>query len=262
MGMDAYVRCTCWKEGRVKPPPFPVYEDDEGNLRGYAPDFDSDDKQYRKLWTWMRDACEHANMIYSSVRVGNWWSYRSFQQLLDTVGWTYFPTLYARLPNSNDGACPAWASVRCLQELERLKTLELGSGVYLVNTATGEELYRFVDVYQGIFGWSGNLCLGFDRNGLFIREGERELFRALRLEQRISGEGDTLRVKYVNADTEARFVCAFPVQMGILEKHPDYPRLLHVAERRVTLEDYRYTFDALVEVFTASVETGNPVIWT
>ena len=39
MGLNALVRCNCWKEGRIAPPPVPlglIYEDQAGylDLRG------------------------------------------------------------------------------------------------------------------------------------------------------------------------------------------------------------------------------------
>lgn len=107
----------------------------------------------------------------------------------------------------------------------------------------------------------------------------RELFRAMRLEQRLeptrerNGDG-TGPVEFVNLDTGERSACTTAVA-GRVVPWPDgriqnergklrlsYPRRLHVEQRVITPAAFESPVGALEEIFRAAVATGNPVRWT
>jgi hypothetical protein len=71
MGLDAWVRCNCIKEGNAPPHPFPELlafdETGEPILRG---DGDIDLKLWRKHDKWYRDSCPHSGYLIEK-RLGN-----------------------------------------------------------------------------------------------------------------------------------------------------------------------------------------------
>ncbi len=72
MGLDAHVLCTCFREGKTKPHPFPellVYDEVEG------PVLDSDAEPTLEQWQdhdrWRANACPHKDGELISIRLGN-----------------------------------------------------------------------------------------------------------------------------------------------------------------------------------------------
>jgi len=274
MGLDASVMCTCWQEGKTKPPPCPVYLDEDGWLVPDVPN-DDDSEQFMALHRWKQDACEHEGMHYVFERISNWSGYREFLEALEQIGWAYFPTLLDELPSENGGSTSPAAAAQCLDELEVFKELaDSGENTFLINTETGEVVHSYVAAYDGVFIWDGRekLNIGIDPQGFFIRSSEdnRDLFRSMRFEQRFLADG---RVEYFDADTEMRFVCKSVVS-GKMIPWPDgsitdeqdrvrleKPKLLHVEQRRLGDAYYDYIVEPLTTVFQAAVETGNPVRW-
>lgn len=287
MGLDAFVRCNCWEEGRTTPPPVPVdfiYLDEEGYLSLNLP-YRDNEEQHHAFDYWRARCCEHDNMEYVSVHVSNWGGYRSFQQALGKAGWEHFPTLRAELPNANGGQLLPASAARALQELRYFQErADLGSNTFLIDTETGEDLHEHIESYQGVFTWSGQakVDLGVDERGFFIiatgTEPHHEEFRSVRFEQRLlepelteSYRGG--QVAYIDLNSGRRFVCKAAVS-GKDIPWPDgrmqndrgqvrrqYPRFLHVERRKIAADDFVYILEPLTQVFQAAVTVGNPVQW-
>ena len=288
MGLDAFVYCNCYKEGKTKPFPLPELEqffsEDEEGYRGLHLQYDTHEESHRIVDEWMENACEHNHMDYISERIGNWASYRYFQQALADIGWSFFPTLHEELPNANGGFMTSDKTEIALQELTLFKQLANDRKMpFLIDTTTGEVVYNYVPAYRGVFQWTKPYLMGFDPQGFFIYKSIDEskteaqkrhldesqvVFRAMRFEQRFIENGDNDQkplVEYFNADTEDRFVCHKPVIPWTLDANGQVisykPRLLHVETRTVDAEEYRWQVGALERVCKASIETGNPVMW-
>ncbi|MCU0514274.1 MAG: hypothetical protein MUE40_17095 [Anaerolineae bacterium] len=273
MGLDAFVRCNCYRDGQAQPFPLPHLEahivvNDDGFLALNVPE-DDHPEALRQFDEWKSHACPHEGMMVVFERISNWSGYRAFQEALGRMGWRHFPTLERELPALNGGQMPTAAAVRVLAELGLFRR-RIGQqhNLFLVNSDSGDVVYEYIAVYDGVFMWSGDekLNFGFNAGGFFIaaqhpqsavRNG-RVLFQALRLEQRLlSAPGEPLRVEYFNADTEERFLC-HSLTGGTID---DYPALLHVEERPLTPEDFEYILLPLQKVCEAAIATGNPVVW-
>jgi hypothetical protein len=114
--MDAFVRCRCWEDGAVKPPPIPataIGVDEEGYLGPLKPFSDED---WYLVQTWALDACQHPYLEATTAYFGER-RIRAFRQALETMGWQHFPTLQAELRESVDGQIPAGLAARILDEL-------------------------------------------------------------------------------------------------------------------------------------------------
>jgi hypothetical protein len=288
MGLDASVSCTCYGEGRASPPPVPpelIVVDDDGWIELNLP-YDGNEERFAQFDGWRYTACGHEDMAAARVRVSNWSGYRAFQQALGQAGWGRFPTLREELPNANQGSTDAAAARRALEELAAFRAHDdLGHDWFLVDGNTGEVVHRYIAVYDGklIFGGASGVDVGFDDRGLFVvtrTQPPRELFRAMRLEQRLldpsreAAGGGPGPVELVDLDTGRRMEC--PVAVADRQiPWPDgrmldddgrirstYPRRLQVERRAITAAEFEYVLRPLEEVFQAAVATGNPVRWT
>lgn len=288
MGLDASVRCTCYEDGRTLPPPVPaelLAFDDEGWLQLDLP-YEGNEEQFARFARWWSASCEHEDMRAARVHVSNWSGYRAFQQALGRAGWARFPTLKAELPEVNGGSTSAAAAALALEELAWFREhADLGHNWFLVDGETGETLHEYIAAYEGKFvlGGRSGMDVGIDPEGLFIvsrTEPPRELFRALRLEQRLldpareAAGGDPGPVELVDLDTGRRLECEMAVS-GNQVPWPDgrmqddegrlrfsYPRRLQVERRAISPSTFDYVLQPLEEVFRAAVATGNPVHWT
>lgn len=280
MGLDAFVRCNCRQEDKLKPFPLADYAGYVGfDAEGY-PYLDLPQEGNRSVFDaferWSETMCEHGDMTYTAVYLANWTGYRKFRQALAQIGWAFFPTMLRELPESNSGQMLATDASQMLTELAYFKTrADFGTNYFLINSETGQVVQEYIGDYQGVFMWgdSGQLELGVDEEGFFISRKDdgvrRDVFRSNRFEQRVlekNANGVVRRVEYYDADTEDRFACDSVVHIYDTDSdgklQPIFPRLLHSEERTIGAEKFDYIVKPLLTICRASVETGNPVVWT
>jgi hypothetical protein len=276
MGLDAYVRCNCYREGKAKPFPLPELK---LSLNGdLLEEFRSLTKEQRsRHFQWQQTACEHPGFAFAFKRISNWFGVRAFQEALESAGVSNFPTLSEQLPNANGGEVSSELAARILVELDYFRHhADLGQDTWLVDSETGKEIFNYIAAYNGIFMWSEYRC-GVDPEGFFIAQPDpndrtqlgNEMFRSMRFEQRVlawKDDGTEAKVEFFDAASERRFVwnqvavtCAERQEDGKLNSTPI--RLGHVITRRKTAEDFNYILTPLETVCRASIETGNPIVW-
>ena len=188
MGLDAFVPCNCYQEGRTTPPPVPsdYFELDEGYYllkQPYAGDSDLEEKLYQ----WTQQCCPHSGM-HISERISNWVGLRSFQQALDKLGIHHFPVLGSQLPSVNGGSLGVEGARQALTELETFESMSgTLSNVYLINADKDIVMYDYIEVYAGQFVFANPYSMGFNDNGLYITESESRkiLFQGKRVTQEV-----------------------------------------------------------------------------
>jgi hypothetical protein len=287
MGLDASVRCNCYREGLATAPPVPAHLivlDRDGWFNLDVP-YDANKDEFRRLDEWVRSACGHEDMVYEHVRVAGWDAYRVFREALGRAGWARYPTLHDELPELNGGTTGAAAAERALHELADLRRRpELGRTWYLVDEETDEPIAAHTASDGGTIVWDNRsrIAIGIDPRGLFVVSAQppaRELFRAMRVEQRLaivgagSAPGSDGPVELVDLDSGARVSCSTPVP-GRSIPWPDgrmvddrgrartsYPRRMRVEPRTVTPGTFDDIVGALERIFRAAIATGNPVRW-
>jgi hypothetical protein len=290
MGLDASVRCNCYREGLATTPPVPaplIVLDRDGWFNLDMP-YDGNKDEFRRLDEWVRSGCTHPDMVFAHARVAGWDAYRVFREALGRVGWARYPTLRDELPELNGGTTEAAAAVAALDELADLRRRpELGRTWYLVDEDTDEPIAAHTASDGGTIVWDGGsrLAIGIDPRGLFVVSAEppaRELFRAMRVEQRLAAVGAAAPsgaaasegpVELVDLDSGARVSCSTPVP-GRSIPWPDgrmvddrgrvrtsYPRRMRVEPRTVTPATFDDIVSALEGVFRAAIITGNAVRW-
>lgn len=141
MGLDAFVNCNCYKEGKTKPFPVPELEQffyvDEEQWLDFHLDFDTyadviyeiDTLEYQeydaitfKVEAWQVDACQHRNLRLADIRIANWFGIQGFRQTLHEMGSLSFPTL-AELPKFNGGFMTSQKAILALHELSIFRDL-------------------------------------------------------------------------------------------------------------------------------------------
>lgn len=253
MGLDASVMCRCWQDGITTPPPMPaewIKFDAEGYLALVPPH--NDLPTCLAFDTWVRAACRHPDMQAEVRHVSDWVGYRLFQDALSQSGWEHFPALREHLPQSNGGGwMPAPAAAQALDELAYfVQGAFLGVDTSLVDEDTGEVVMTYVKAHDGVVHLATGFEAGIGPAGFFVRLDSRTVFESQRFEQVISPQG----VRFVDG--------AQAVDWPYDPIGPPVAKRLCVTTSLRTAADFDSTVEALTAVCRASVETGNPVMWS
>ncbi len=266
MGLDAYVPCRCLADGLIGEPPvdWALLEIDEGLLRVRddtdGPDVDREAyNELRKLdgilEKWKRSCCPHPGLKLYSDRVGNWSGVRTFQFYVQCFDHGELSLLNDLIPNANGGSVEPHQSAQALGMLDQLLRAAVGQVAWFMSDSrTGDDVYPYHPTYGGILALSQDVRSGFDPEGVFVREGDVEVFRAMRVEQRIVGHSGKRPIVRFTADNGEVYTST-GIGFGRNEEH-DW----QVVSRPLTAEDIPCV-DVLRRLFQASVETGNPVYW-
>jgi len=171
MGLDAFVRCTCWETRSVRtPPPHAdhVRLDEDGRVTLDLP-WDGNEDKHSEFDRWLETCCPHPDMDYASEHVSNWGGLRQFQSQLLELGIDQFPTLRDVLPQTNGGRVSAEQSRAALVELDDFGRRSLGSKVVLVDEEAGEAIHEYIPLYRGWFLYApGGWEAGVDPAGFFV----------------------------------------------------------------------------------------------
>jgi hypothetical protein len=231
--------------GLAKPCPVPVVVDESDG--SCWPPADAPREDVAAFHAWRETACAHPRMELVSERVGNWASVRTLQAALREVG-APAAALLAAIPNANGGALKAADIPACLDAIDAFRRLYKWPVPRLVDADTGELVYTYVAAYEGQFVFSKEGSVGFDHEGLFVRAGEVETFRAYRVRATPAERGSVLE----DLDDGGTTWCAWA----------------HAAERRYevlahveTAEDHAWKLDILERLFRAALGEGTRVVW-
>jgi len=269
MGLDAVVYCNCFREGVTEPPPEAIRPYIVTEEEGYPDlDFPMEDKRFDEYLAmfdeWLGSCCPHPNLWYADERITDWEGYTRFLQLLEKIGWGRFPALYEALPSDNEGRTDAALASRALKELQDVhQEADLGTGVHLTDKETGEMLYLHNTDAVSFLGWNAQdrTVIGLDEEGFFVGKlAERDLkveeilFRSVCFEQKRKSEEGAVLFQDLSSGTH--ILSTLPIRDG-----ERLPRLLQVEKRNISGKDFDHILQPLINVFQASVETGNPVVW-
>lgn len=293
MGLDAFVTCNCWRDGKSKPPPVPrerIRLDADGWLELDMPEpIDPELQQAFDEWSDDPAACSHSDMDAAFERISNYGGFRHFEYALHTLGAERFPTL-TKIPIQ--GSTQASASAHALEELELFRRICRIPMWDIVESETGEVAIRDVPP-EGRFILRGKkqpYDLWADRYGIFFvpterlspggidgtqsgpsaqdridapRRGPDAVFASARFEQ-VGVGGDKLDpvVQYTDLETGRTITTTHALFVGGEDHHKGrLATRCHIVSRPLTAEDFEYILAPLKIVFEASARTGNSVIW-
>lgn len=105
MGYDAFVKCNCYKEGKIaKNPSYEHYvrENEEGLWLDLK--WETNKEKFQEFESWVRNnPCKHADMRLCSEHLANISGMTQFTSKIRDLGGSKYPTLSNHLPKSNDG---------------------------------------------------------------------------------------------------------------------------------------------------------------
>ncbi|HWD81581.1 MAG TPA: hypothetical protein VG497_21955 [Kribbella sp.] len=256
MGLDAFVPCRCWEDGRTTEPPVPrssIVRVD-GMLDLTLP-YDGHEQRWGEFDAWIHNGCGHRDMEYAAAHIGNWPEYRQLQWALGAAGWDRFPMLQRILPEGNGGkATPEEAAV-ALNELGTfLSAGPIGARTEVYDGMTGEPIATENPAYGYRFVIGPEYAVGVDANGIFVvsTPADEELFRARRVRQRTDGD----RAWLSDLDRPGQAEILVPGVIG------GGASLLLTRSRSYNAADFAGTVEALRTVFNASVEIRTSVFWS
>lgn len=270
MGISASVLCTCYPEGKTTPcPAAEHFHYDPSAAPALDLGYEDSEALHEAFQRWLTTCCEHPGMVYALEFIASWRGYRAFSDALDELGSEKFPLLTAQLPDGVDGISSAADAAGMLDEIARFEALQtVVTQAVLVDSERGQDISMGSQVLGGALTMDRvtGYDLGFDERGFFVRdrwEMNRELFRALRVEQQLL-HPEELLVEYVDRDSERRFQCRVPFGK-VMPGEDGLPRMalqfFHVELRPTTPMRFLYILEPLKRILQASVATGNPVRW-
>ncbi|MBL7829786.1 MAG: hypothetical protein JNK41_02065 [Saprospiraceae bacterium] len=276
MGYDAFVTCNCFKEGKTKEPPYKGFMkiDVEGIYLDldltYNQDKDEYLKRHQEFDDWKRTACPHQDMRFASEHLANTSGMEAFKTMLqDFGGEKRFPTLTKYLPVSNGGTLPAAYAEKVLKELKDIEQEKTGEKKVILRLNTGEIIWSTNENHSFIFIWTGNNRenYGIDKDGFFIiqnreflwRRSSTLVFRSKNFKQVVLGKN---KFQFIDNPTKKQY-------KGTTNIHPDgKEQAIQDFDFIVDMEvaplatEYKYIIEPLKRLINASLETGNPIIWT
>jgi hypothetical protein len=262
MGLNASVRCRCWEDGKTSRCPLPdrVRVSTEDDCLEIDLPWKGNEQVHETFDAWVDNGCGHPRMRFvDGVHIGNWGSFRRFQAALRSFCGERFGHLLACLPDSNGGLTLPTDAKICLAQLEDFAAqADFGQQVQLIDVETGRCIFTYFESYRGVVILTGDgIDCGVDPEGFFVRrrgEHKSDLFRSKNFEQIRHGANE---FELFSLDPVARY----SLKSGIGNDNV-YPKRLAVVAQRDHPREYSYAVNALLTVFTASIETGNPVSWS
>ncbi len=264
MGLDATVYCNCWKEKKTAPLPFDsvLLVEEEGTLYLNETGLSKQEitQLNQQLSNWKETACPHPYFEQCSLRVGNWFAVSEFKGLLYQLGAKRFPILYNGIPDNNGGCIEAECAQQGLQELALFNELVSSqTGWSLIDAQTGEELYRCAGAENAEIAWSLKATYAFGKQGFLITERKTNaiIFQSVYFSQTVlPAQKEEARICFT--DLKSKKVCYGSIEIGAAQKKR--AEILRVQQRPLKAGDF-WIVQPLKQLFTASLETGNPIYW-
>lgn len=260
--MEAFVSCTCRRQGTAKPHPHAPFLEEPApgilKLNGKATAAMSEAHE-----EWLDEACSHSLMQDTYGFVYGLDALSLIQALFQPGGPAGGATTLAAILNAEGDPPPTSPddAKKLLAEIEELKTTLATFMMHqVVDPSTGEVLFETpgTAVYS-YMGDGSRLEVGPD--GMRLMRGEKVVFTTRSLDQEESPEGAS---NLTPAGGTA--VLCHGAFMPYDAENPQNPREMPVRvehqEREVgfsSVEDY---LEPVVELARASLRTGNHIVWT
>ena len=281
MGLDAYVTCNCFEEGKLSNPPEPftmddVCRDEEGFLCSHMLDslrksLDYSDYIDRHgalddcFHDWADHACEHENGEYCSEWVGNWTGVREFQSVVEELGGNdRYPVLSGLIPDSNGGCFLAKLAKKAIEEIDDLvesaRSLVFNS---LVCEDSESPIWSCADHASHPILMGSGFEMGMEGDAAYFVDGKGRTLKSRRFRQDpIGPEGENGSQEMVITLHETGERIRSFDSIGPYDA-PKVAREFWVEPREAPFMcEGRYCrAERIRSLLVASAETGNPIRW-
>ena len=283
MGLDAFVRCKCFEEGKLKPGPIPfedLYIDDEDHICSKFLDQKREELSFELFWErygdlecdfldWTHSACEHKNGAICSESVGYFCGIFSIDAVLSSdKGESKYPLLNNMFPNSNDCLYPVEKAQPTLDELDRfIEEHSKIQGYQLIDEETHKIIFsRAIDDGFWMYG-NGNINYGFAKDKMYFYQNKpSQHFYADHFYQIPADDYEQTQKVVVycedsnNCESNFRMTLRGPIDIKL-----DNSVLRSFSVQKTTLDfketDHFRRLNKIRNLLVASIETKHPIYW-
>lgn len=283
MGLDAFVRCRCFEEGKLKPGPIPfedLYIDDEDYISSKFLDQkrkELSSEQFRERYgdlesdflDWMDSACEHEYGEICSERVGNFCGLLSIDAVLSSdEGESKYPLLNNMLPSINDGLYPVEKAQPTLNELDRfIEEHAKVQGYQLIDEETHKVIFSRAFDDGFCMYCDGNINYGFAKDKMYFHQ--NKLSQSYQTDHFYQIPADDYKqtqkvVVYCddpnNCESNFRMTLRGPIDIKL-----DNSVLRSFSVQKATLDfketSHFWRLNKIRNLLIASIETKHPICW-
>ena len=283
MGLDAFVRCRCFEEGKLKPGPIPLedlYIDDEDHICSKFLDQKLEElgsdlfcERYGDLESdfldWIDNACEHEYGEICSESVGNFCGVLNiYADLSSDEGESKYPLLNNMLPSINDGLYPVEKAQPTLNELDRfIEEHAKVQGYQLIDEETNKVLISCA-VDDGFCLYSDKyIDYGFTEDTMYFHQLKpSRIFYADHFCQIPADDFEQTHKVVVFCDEPNNSASNFKMTLpGPIDSELDNSVLRSFSVQKATL-DFKKTghfwrLNKIRNLLVASIETKHPICW-
>lgn len=270
MGYGAYIKCSCYKDGKIASrPPFEefVKEDEKGIFLNL--DWETNSEKHDEFDAWKySNLCEHHEMEFISERLTNISGMNSFQEELIELGTEKYPILSEHLPIYTEGYLPLEYTETMQKELENLKqeapTEEL---IVLTELITNEKILsvNLKEYLPYVFNLLDNVNCSISKKGFQIirnsmvvgQEFKSILFKSNKFTQEKLSDR-----RYLYSDVLTKVTFESEINLYFDKEYKDDFFEYELTEVNASIaEVYDFIVEPLLRLTKAAQLTGNPIVW-
>ena len=283
MGLDAFVRCRCFEEGKLKPGPIPfedLYIDDEDYISSKFLDQkrkELSSEQFRERYgdlesdflDWIDNACEHKYGEICSESVGNFCGVLNIYAALSSdEGESKYPLLNNMLPNSNNDLYPVEKAQPTLDELDRfIEEHAKVQGYQLIDEETHKVIFSRAFDDGFCMYCDGYINYGFAKDKMYFDQNKlSQHFYADHFYQIPADDYEQTQKVVVYCDDSNDCESNFRMTLrGPIDIKLDNSVLRNFSVQKATL-DFKETghfwrLNKIRNLLVASIETKHPIVW-
>ena len=283
MGLDAFVRCRCFEEGKLKPGPIPLedlYIDDEDHICSKFLDQkrkELSSEQFRERYgdlesdflDWIDNACEHKYGEICSESVGNFCGVLNIYAALSSdEGESKYPLLNNMLPDSNDGLYPVEKAQPTLDELDRfIEEHAKVQGYQLIDEETHKVIFSRAFDDGFCMYCDGNINYGFAKDKMYFDQNKlSQHFYADHFYQIPADDYEQTQKVVVYCDDSNNCESNFRMTLrGPIDIKLDNSVLRSFSVQKATLDfketSHFWRLNKIRKLLVASIETKHPIVW-
>lgn len=283
MGLDAFVRCRCFEEGKLKPGPIPfedLYIDDEDYISSKFLDQkrkELSSEQFRERYgdlesdflDWIDNACEHKYGEICSESVGNFCGVLNIYAALSSdEGESKYPLLNNMLPNSNNDLYPVEKAQPTLDELDRfIEEHAKVQGYQLIDEETHKVIFSRAFDDGFCMYCDGYINYGFAKDKMYFDQNKlSQHFYADHFYQIPADDYEQTQKVVVYCDdsndceSNFRMTLRSPIDIKL-----DNSVLRSFSVQKTTLDfketSHFWRLNKIRKLLVASIETKHPIVW-
>ena len=283
MGLDAFVRCRCFEEGKLKPGPIPfedLYIDDEDYISSKFLDQkrkELSSEQFRERYgdlesdflDWIDNACEHKYGEICSESVGNFCGVLNIYAALSSdEGESKYPLLNNMLPSINDGLYPVEKAQPTLNELDRfIEEHAKVQGYQLIDEETHKVIFSRAFDDGFCMYCDGNINYGFAKDKMYFHQNKlSQSYQTDHFYQIPADDYEQTQKVVVYCDDSNNCESNFRMTLrGPIDIKLDNSVLRSFSVQKATLDfketSHFWRLNKIRNLLIASIETKHPIVW-